>query len=111
MKVILNENQIKNLLENINIKKQYLGQCDQLRFQNPENEDKWQDMMRLKKKISFTRFLNSVDMSEMLDDDVTPKDYIKDCIREDDETGSYISKWGEDTCMFLQTSGFEFIFK
>lgn len=104
-------NLIKKLLrEGLGYKKQYLGQCDLLRHQCTNNEEFWQSMMQNKKQIPFKTFIQNVDMQKMLDDDVTPVDYIKDTLREDSETAAYVSNWGDKECMFLQTAGFEFIF-
>lgn len=102
---------IKQLLrEGLGYKKQYLGQCDLLRHASNENEAKWHEMMNNKQPISFIKLINSVEMSSMLDDDEEPSQYIKDALREDPETSAYISNWGNNECMFLQTAGFEFIF-
>jgi hypothetical protein len=67
-------------------------------------------MMKNKKKISFNTFLKNVDMSQILDDDEAPKNFIEDALRQDSESMTYISKWGNKECMFFQTAGFEFIF-
>ena len=102
---------IKRLLkENLLGKKQYIGQCDLLRHKCSGNEDNWHDMMKNKKQISFSEFINSVDMQKMLDDGETPEQYIKDALRSDSETLAYISNWGDKEAMFIQTAGFEFIF-
>ena len=103
---------IKKLLrENINTKKQYIGQCDLLRRKCTDNEKYWQAMMKNRKKISFKKFLKGVDMRKMLDDENDdPIQHIKDSVREDPETAAYSSVWGNEPAMFLQVSGFEFIF-
>lgn len=102
---------IKNLLkEGLAIKKQYIGQCDLLRRKCDSNEEYWHDMMKNKKRIFFSDFINKVDMQQMLDEDETPEQYIKDAVRSDFETAAYVSNWGNKECMFLQTAGFEFIF-
>jgi len=101
---------IKQLLKEGLDKKQYLGQCDSLRRKCTDNEAYWGDMMKNKSKISFNDFIHGVNMSNMLDSDETPKEYIKDSIKNDPTTAAYISKWGDKDCMFLQTAGFEFIF-
>ena len=101
----------EGLVENKSNKKQYLGQCDLLRRKCTDNEKYWQDMMKNRKKISFDKFLKGVDMTDMFDDENDdPIQYIKDCIREDSETAAYSSNWGDKPAMFLQVSGFEFIF-
>lgn len=102
---------IKRLLrESLQPKKQYLGQCDLLRFKGTENEDKWQDMMRNRKKIPLKSFLNNVEISQMLDDDEDPIQFLKDASMEDPDLASYVSNWGDKEAMFLQYGGFEFIF-
>ena len=90
--------------------KQYLGQCDRLRMINSDNEEYWHQMMANKRKIPFKTFINSVDMSAILEDDETPEQYLKDSLRSDPETATYVSNWGGKPAMFLQTAGFEFIF-
>jgi hypothetical protein len=102
---------IKKLLrEGLGYKKQYLGQCDLLRHKCTNNEEHWHEMMANKKQIPFKTFIKNVEMQSMLDDDENPIDYIKDALREDSETATYLSNWGDKECMFLQTAGFEFIF-
>lgn len=101
---------IKKLLKEGLNKKQYLGQCDTLRRKCSDNEEYWQDMMKNRMKIPFKTFINSVDMSKMLDIDEKPINFISDAIRTDKSTATYESNWGDKPAMFLQTSGFEFIF-
>jgi hypothetical protein len=102
---------IKRLLnENLLGKKQYIGQCDLLRRKCDSNEEYWHDMMKNKEKILFSDFINKVDMTQMIDADETPEQFIKDAVRSDFETSAYVSNWGDKECMFLQTAGFEFIF-
>ena len=91
-------------------KKSYIGQCNTLRRMSDENEQKWHDMMKDKKEISFTKFIKNVDGNNFLDDGENMKTYIKVSTLEDDSTKTYISHWGDAECMFLQTCGFEFIF-
>lgn len=102
---------IKKLLnEGLQTKKQYIGQCDTLRRKCDNNEEFWHSMMKNKKKISFKNFINRVDFNQILDNDETPEQYIKDALMTDNETAAYISNWGDKEAMFLQTAGFEFIF-
>lgn len=102
---------IKKLLrEGLGIKKKYLGQCDLLRHKSPENEVKWHLMMDGKKQIPFKTLIDSVEFESILDEDENPTDFIKDALRADPSTSAYISNWGDEPCMFLQTAGFEFIF-
>lgn len=90
-------------------KKKYIGQCDKLR-KNPDNEIKWQNMMKDKKEISFAQFISSVDFTPLLDEGETAEEYIDFDVRSDSSTKAYVSHWGDDEAMFLQTAGFEFIF-
>ena len=92
-------------------KKKFFGVCDKVRALSDENEQRWHIMMDNRKPIKFNTFIHNVDMSKMLDDDETPEQYIKDAKRSDPETKTYISNWGNEQVMFLQTAGFEFIFK
>lgn len=102
--------QYTNLIEEILKKKQYIGQCDNLRRACEENEKYWHSMMKNKKKIPINIFINNVNMSPILDDDETPKQFIINSIRQDSESAAYESNWGDKHCMFFQTAGFEFIF-
>jgi hypothetical protein len=95
--------------EVISEKKQFIGQCDKLRH-NETNEIYWQEMMNNKKKISFKSFTSNVNFQPVLDEDEDINQYIKDSVRADSTTASYISNWGEREAMFFQTAGFEFIF-
>lgn len=92
------------------VKKQYIGQCDLLRRKCDSNEEYWHNMMKNKERILFSDFINKVDMTQMIDADETPEQYIKDAVKSDFETAAYTSNWGNKECMFLQTAGFEFIF-
>lgn len=91
-------------------KKSYLGQCDLVRRKCDINETYWHEMMKNKKRIPFTEFVNSVEISAILDDDETPNGFINDSLRQDPETAAYVSNWGDKEAMFLQVAGFEFIF-
>jgi len=91
-------------------KKPYLGQCDIVRGKCDANEGHWHDMMKNRKQIPFDTFINSVDFHKILDDDENPQGYINDAVRQDPETATYISNWGDREAMFLQVAGFEFIF-
>ena len=98
------------LREGLSSKKQYIGQCDTLRRKCTGNEEFWHSMMKNKRKISFKQFINSVNFQQMLDDDETPEQYINNAVMSDNETAAYVSNWGDQEAMFLQTAGFEFIF-
>lgn len=91
-------------------KYKYIGQCDKLRMKNDTNEQYWQLMMKNKKKISIKKFLFMANLSSLLDDDETPEEWITDGFRSDPTAGTYISKWGNKQCVFVQIAGFEFIF-
>ena len=67
-------------------------------------------MMESRTRISPQQFINNVDMLPILDEDETPEQYINDAIKQDSDSGCYISNWGDKPCMFFQTAGFEFIF-
>ena len=98
------------LSESLGSKKSYIGQCDRLRRNCETNEGYWQEMMTNKKVIPFETFIQSVDMTPMLDEDETPEGFIQDSLAQDPETASYVSNWGDKQAMFLQVAGFEFIF-
>lgn len=101
---------LREMTDDVLTKKQYIGQCDLLRRKCEENEAYWHDMMKNRKKIPFNTFIKNVDMSPMIEDDETPKIWIKEALMSDSETASYVSNWGGKECMFIQTAGFEFIF-
>lgn len=103
-------NEFRLMLESATKLKKYIGQCDNLRKQCHDNEQMWHDMMANKVKISFEKFIKNVDMTPILDKGETPMSYIDYSMKSDPDTAVYLSKWGEDEAMFLQTAGFEFIF-
>lgn len=109
MKIIITEQQLNAIKQTI--KKDFFGVCDKVRSLSDENEQYWHTMMDNKKHIKFDTFIKNVNMSKMLDDDETPEQYIKDAIRSDPETRTYVSNWGDEQVLFLQSAGFEFIFK
>jgi len=92
----------------------YLGQCDELRRQcfpssmagTSRGEDLWQRMMLLRQSISLEEFEDACDISDLLDEDETLEQFLAD----DPKSGAYLSYWGNQKCMFIQSSGFEFIF-
>lgn len=84
----------------------YFGQCDKIR-QTERGEEFWQQMMFYKQTISKKVFLTYVDPSIILDEHET----IEQFIAADPESCFYAS-WVKDTYIFfLQTAGFEFIWK
>lgn len=112
MKIIITEQQLNDIKDNYKIdKKNFFGVCNKVRSLSNENEQKWYEMMKNKKKVTFKFFIDNTKMYEMLDDDETPENYIKDSIRSDSKTSAYISNWGDEEVLFLQSAGFEFIFK
>lgn len=83
----------------------YLGQCDKLR-RIAQGEQLWQQMLLLKAPVSIDTFKHLCQLEELLDEDETLEDFLAD----DPSSGLYASFWGEQRCLFIQTSGFEFIF-
>lgn len=88
---------------------EYIGQCDLLRRKCDDNEQYWHEMMRQKSKISIKSFLKLVDMSPLLDDGETARDWLE-YNSNDPDFAAYKSKWGQNECIFVQVAGFEFIF-
>ena len=79
-------------------------------------ETLWQQMMQNRQPISEQEFLSAVDMSDMLDPDETPEQFLANSYGSDpQETAFYKSHWDHqgqiEDVMFLQTHGFEFIFR
>lgn len=82
----------------------FLGTCDRIR--KPKGgEEFWQCMMKNKSKISEKEFLRKVNLKEMLDDDETWEEWKQS---QSDKIKYFKSS---DDTYFLQTAGFEFIFK
>jgi len=87
-----------------NNKYNYIGQCDKLRLNG--YEDNWQNMMKQKIKITKNYFKKHTNYKIILDDDETLdnlKNYYPDII-------FFKSLWANKPCLFIQHSGFEFIF-
>ncbi len=84
----------------------FIGPCDRVRNKSEENEQFWHEMMKNKKKISMKKFAGLADTEAMLDEGETLKDYVND----NTDVEFYSSNWGKKKAVFLQTSGFEFIF-
>lgn len=101
---------LSHLYENRH-KLSYFGQCDKVRSLSDENELLWHEMMKNKNPISIDYFIQSVDFSNILDDDETPEEWINNASMSDPDSGTYESNWGIEPVMFFQTAGFEFIFK
>jgi len=81
----------------------FLGVCDRFR-KTEEGEAKWQEMMATKKKTSEKKFMELCDVSIILDDGETWREY-KDAAKSD-PIKFYESANG---LYFFQTAGFEFI--
>ena len=63
-----------------------------------------------KKRISFEKFIQNVNIDQILDEDENPIEYLNNLVKEDPDTATYVSNWRKDDAMFLQSGGFEFIF-
>ena len=88
----------------------YAGQCDLVRRKSASNEDRWQAMMGCAQPVAMATFLREVDISPLLDEDESPRQFIADAKRADPSTTAYRSYWGPTSCWFLQTAGYEYIF-
>ena len=94
----------------------YLGQCDKLRSKGLEPQ--WQAMMTAKQPIEQAEFYLDCDrqsLANILDYESYPvftplSDILCEFVADDPDHGFYKSMWGDRPCMFIQTSGFEFIF-
>lgn len=62
------------------------------------------------KPISVKRFLQTVDISALLDEDETPAAFMQMRKRQDPEMRTYVSCWGGRRAWFIDDSGFEYIF-
>ncbi len=85
---------------------QFLGPCDRVRRQSPENEQFWHEMIAKATPVSQQEFLSHVDVSSVIDDDETPEDYF----RGHPDVEFYRSVWGGRPAFFFESRGFEFIF-
>ena len=79
----------------------FVGPCDRLR-RTPGGEDKWQDMMATRREISEAEFLSKVDVSPVLDDGETWKEYRE-------YAGEDLAFFESKNEYFFQAAGFEFI--
>jgi hypothetical protein len=105
VKMIVNENMYDKLM-----KKRFIGMCDKLRMDCEQNEEHWHEMMANKREIPTEFFIDSVDMTPILDEDETPEEFIEYNKMSDDTSAAYVSNWGDKEAMFFQTAGFEYIF-
>lgn len=87
-----------------NEKYTYLGQCDKLR-QTEEGERNWILMMNEAEIIDEKQFLSIADVKDFLEDQT-----ISEFCSSDPHSKLCSSKWGNNSCVFIQTCGFEFIF-
>lgn len=88
----------------------YVGQCDLVRRKGASNEAKWHAMMGCATPSTFAALLRAVDISPLLDEDETPREFLAELRRADPDAGVFRSFWGDAPCWFLQTAGFEYIF-
>lgn len=65
----------------------------------------WQRMIELSEPVSVESFLRHVDISTLLDEGETARQYIRE-----QSAKPYRSWWGDQRCFFLAIAGFEFIF-
>lgn len=78
----------------------FIGMCDRLRLNNPENENKWLNMMKFKKKITDSKFIKECDTSKILDDNEDINVWIEENKMSDSSSQAYSSKWGTKSCIF-----------
>lgn len=82
----------------------YVGHCRRLRDAGFEQE--WHQMMLEKHPVSFDEFLSVVTPEEFeRDTDYNPYELAA----QDHTFGAYVSVWGDQPCVFFQSSGFEWI--
>ena len=83
----------------------FINVCDRFR-KTIEGEKRWHEMMNTKQKISEAEFLKSCNISEVLDEGETWKEYKNNAKMQGDSIKFYKSSNG---LYFFQTAGFEFI--
>ena len=91
-------------------RRKYVGQCDLVRRKSASNESKWQAMMGCAEPVTADVFLANVDISDLLDDGETAREWIAEQRRQDPSLGFYRSWWGPERAWFIQVAGYEFIF-
>lgn len=84
--------------------------CDRFRV-TVEGENTWQSMMQAAKTCTLKQFLSNCDPAKMLDEDETLDDWLNTAKSEDSTTAMYKSVLDTQVLYFIQTAGFEFIFK
>jgi hypothetical protein len=67
-------------------------------------------MMRVAKRVTPSSFLRHVDLSPILDDDETPREFLANAFAQDPDAGVFRSVWGDQLCWFITSAGFDFIF-
>jgi hypothetical protein len=85
----------------------YVGQCSVVRRRGPEEEANWHRMMELAEPVSIGVLLRHVDMSPLLDEDETVRQFIRGA---GSDVAAFKSYWGDVRCWFLTIAGFDFIF-
>jgi len=88
------------------IKAGYIGQCDKIRMNLKFGEYAWSRMMDNATKISDLDFVSRCDVSIILDEGEEFNEFVQG----DSDYGCYESSVDGLKCMFVQHSGFEFIF-
>jgi acetyl esterase/lipase len=63
--------------------------------------------MALAKPVTIGAFLRHVDMSPLLDEDETVRQFIRSA---GSDVAAFRSYWGDEHCWFLTIAGFDFIF-
>lgn len=86
--------------------KTFIGTCDRLRINNPQNDTFWHIMIKNKSEISKSEFLQQTDITSILDEDETFDEFMNNY------SGSYFkSIWNNNECTFIKLdAGFEYIF-
>lgn len=88
---------------------QYFNQCDRWRTKYENGEANWNRMMENKQAITVDQFKKLSDFDGLLDPD-DKNDTIENFVSDDSGSGFYTSMIGGTRVLFVQTSGFEFIF-
>lgn len=84
----------------------YFNQCDRWRIGNDEGERLWHLMMANAEPISNSSMKKGADLYQLLDEEETLEDFMAD----DEGSSCYRSSFDGVTVLFVQSSGFEFIF-
>jgi len=87
--------------------KRFYKDCFRLRSEGEEGEHFWKEMMDNKERITLVEFEMCADTSSLLEDDETLEDFVAD----DPDHAFYSSRIGNEEVCFIQTAGFEFIFR